>query len=202
MKKILLATTLVLVSSAAFASGSDCDRRGNSNNYRCEVNGTTYNVSDADSAAAAAAAAQAYAAQKQSQAQTQGQGQTQGQNSFNSNDNSNRLSNDIDNEVDVDSRNTNSNANVNGNSNKNDNNSSAVNGGNSVNIEGDPAHTTSFNVGVGVGITARLGEGVRARSVTEAADWLASNGQECLALEAMLEIHPDLKKLGKEVNCK
>lgn len=78
----------------------------------------------------------------------------------------------------------------------------AYNGGNSVNIKGDPAHTTSFNVGIGVGISARLGEGVRARSVTEAANWLAANGQNCLALEAMLEVHPDLKKLGKKVNCK
>jgi hypothetical protein len=66
-------------------------------------------------------------------------------------------------------------------------------------IEGNPAHTTSFNVGVGVSV--RLGEGVRARAVQDAADWLAHNGQKCLAMEAMLDLHPDLRRMNKTVKC-
>lgn len=84
--------------------------------------------------------------------------------------------------------------NFNANNNEVDNRNS-----NSVNFEGNPAHTTSFNVGVGVSV--RLGEGVRARAVQDAADWLADNGQKCLAVQSMLKLHPDLKRMGKTVAC-
>lgn len=173
MKKtmIYVALATTLMATSAYANGSNnCERLGNSHNYRCNVDGVAYDVSNAQSSAAASAAAIAYANQRQSQTST----------NTNSNDNANFTTNN----------------------NKVTSSNSNVNGGNSVNFEGNPAHTTSFNVGVGVGITARVGEGVRAQAVTNAADWLAAHGQKCLALEAMLEVHPDLKKLGKKVTCK
>jgi hypothetical protein len=119
----------------------------------------------------AATEADARATANAHQKQKQQQGQTQGQNQSSSNVNDN----------------SNSSTNTNRNSISNV-------------IEGNPAHTTSFNVGVGVSV--RFGEGVRANAVLDAADRLERMGQKCLALEAMLKLHPDLKKLKKTVNCK
>lgn len=167
MLKVMIFTTAFALGGlgAGLASATtQCERIGNSNNYRCPVGDTNLTVKGAESEANAAAHAAAYAAAKQEQAQNQAQaqGQQQGQTSTNTNDNSN---------------------------------SSSI----SNVIEGNPAHTTSFNVGVGVSV--RLGEGVRARAVQDAADWLAHNGQKCLAMEAMLKLHPDLRRMNKTVKC-
>ena len=182
MKTIYLAAAVALFASTASATTTQCERIGNSNNFRCPVGDTNLTVKGATSEANAAAHAAAFAAQKQAQQQAQSQGQSQ------SSSNSNRNDND--------------NTNINGNS--NDNRSSASNSNANTSsisnvIEGNPAHTTSFNVGVGVSV--RLGEGVRARAVQDAADWLAHNGQKCLAMEAMLELHPDLRRMNKTVKC-
>lgn len=171
MLKVMIFTTAFALGGlgAGLASATtQCERIGNSNNFRCPVGDTNLTVKGATSEANAAAHAAAYAAAKQEQAQQQAQvqgqaqGQQQGQTSTNTNDNSN---------------------------------SSSI----SNVIEGNPAHTTSFNVGVGVSV--RLGEGVRARAVQDAADWLAHNGQKCLAVEAMLDLHPDLRRMNKTVKC-
>lgn len=201
MKKLLLATALVFVSSVAFAggpSGVECNGKGKDDEFKCQTDsGQVFNVSNVNSAEAAAEAVAAAIANSTASATggnasatggdanavgLGGAGGQGGRGGDGGNANQGQSQGQGQNQVAK--------------------GGNAYNAGNSVNIEGDPAHTTSFNVGVGVGVTARLGEGVRARAVTDAADWLKANGQSCLALEAMLELHPDLKKMNKTVNCK
>lgn len=174
MKHTVLISALILTASIGMASATECTRLGNSNNFRCDTGDRAFTVKNAADANAAAKAIQ---------------GQLQGQNQSQSSDNRNTNTNVNGN------KNSNKNSNLNANHNNNSNSSSISNV-----IEGNPAHTTSFNVGVGVSV--RLGEGVRARAVVEASERLEAMGQKCLSLEAMLKLHPDLRKLKKTVNCK
>jgi hypothetical protein len=164
MKKLstfFAAAALTLIAGAASATTQTCERLGNSNNYRCPTDGTSYTVSNVSNEAEARAAADAHAAAIAAQNQDQSQGQGQSQSSTNDNSNTN------------------------------------TNGGNTVSFS-DPAHTTSFNVGVGVAI--RLGDGVQARSAREAAALLKEWGQDCIALDVLLH-SPQVRKLGYDVDC-
>ena len=162
MKKQILTSlaALVLMSGAALATTPNCERIGNSNNYRCTVPGNDVafevrNAVDVD------AAAMAVANQLQNQSQGQGQDQEQSQSSENTNTN--------------------------------------VNGGNSVNIEGDPAHTTSMNLGVGVNLDIPIGRGIQGASCRDTVRLAREMGQETLALQIFLEC-PHVRKLNLKVN--
>ncbi len=163
MKKQILTSlaTLVLMSGAALATTPNCERIGNSNNYRCTVPGNDVafevrNAVDVD------AAAMAVANQLQNQSQGQGQDQEQSQSSENTNTN--------------------------------------VNGGNSVNIEGDPAHTTSMNLGVGVNFSVPIASGVQTRNAIDTANWFIQNGDPCTAFKIMSKA-PRVRNLRINFNC-
>lgn len=80
-----------------------------------------------------------------------------------------------------------------------ENNNSNVNGGNSVNIEGDPAHTTSMNLGVGVNLDIPIGRGIQGASCRDTVRLAREMGQETLALQIFLEC-PHVRKLNLKVN--
>lgn len=160
MKKILTTiAALTLISGAVFATEPNCERLGNSNNYRCTVPGNDVafevrNAVDVD------AAATAVANQLQNQSQEQGQGQSQS------------------------SENTNTN----------------VNGGNSVNIEGNPKHTTSMNLGVGLNFNVPIASGVQTRNAIDTADWFIQNGDRCTAFKIMSKA-PRVRNLRINFKC-
>lgn len=72
-----------------------------------------------------------------------------------------------------------------GQSQTSDNSNSNVNGGNSVNIEGSPAHTTSLGLGVNLGISVPVNQGFVGRQRQSEADWWMSHGQSCMAFAIM-----------------
>lgn len=80
-----------------------------------------------------------------------------------------------------------------------ENNNKNVNGGNSVNIEGDPAHTTSANLGVGVNLDIPIGRGIQGASCRDTVRLAREMGQETLALQIFLEC-PHVRKLNLKVN--
>jgi hypothetical protein len=165
MKALILSVALAALASAASATTVTCERIGHSNNFKCPVGSTTYNVSNANSAAAAAAAAKAYAEQKQSQnqAQVQGQaqGQQQGQTSANDNSNSSSITNTI---------------------------------------EGNPKHTTSMNLGVGINFSVPIASGVQTRNAIDAANWFIQNGDRCTAFNIMSKA-PRVRSLKINFTC-
>mgnify|MGYP000196255302 CR=1 FL=1 len=80
-----------------------------------------------------------------------------------------------------------------------ENTNTNVNGGNSVNIEGDPAHTTSMNLGVGVNLDIPIGRGIQGASCRDTVRLAREMGQETLALQIFLEC-PHVRKLNLKVN--
>lgn len=83
---------------------------------------------------------------------------------------------------------------------ENTNTNQNVNGGNSVNIEGDPAHTTSMTLGVGINFSIPIASGVQTRNAIDAANWFMQNGQSCVAYQIMSKA-PRVRNLGISFNC-
>lgn len=79
-----------------------------------------------------------------------------------------------------------------------ENTNSNVNGGNSVNIEGDPAHTTSMNLGVGVNLDIPIGRGIQGASCRENVRLAKEMGWDDVALKIFLEC-PQVRKLNLKV---
>ena len=84
----------------------------------------------------------------------------------------------------------NTNANVNQN----------VNGGNSVNIEGDPSHTTSVNLGASINFSVPIASGVQTRNAIDTANWFIQNGLPCPAYKVM-EKAPRVRALKINISC-
>lgn len=82
------------------------------------------------------------------------------------------------------------------NSNRNNN----INGGNSVSIEGDPAHTTSMNLGVGINFSVPIASGVQTRNAIDTANWFLQNGDRCTAFHIMSKA-PRVRNLKINFNC-
>jgi hypothetical protein len=85
------------------------------------------------------------------------------------------------------------------NTNDNDNSSSATNGGNSVNIEGAPKHTTSLSANIGLSVSLPIASGVQGASCRDTVRLAREMGQETLALNVFLEC-PHVRKLNLKVN--
>ena len=72
-----------------------------------------------------------------------------------------------------------------GQSSENTNTNQNVNGGNSVNIEGNPKHTTSLTAGIGVNLSVPVNQGFVGRQRMAEADWWMAHGQSCIAFDIM-----------------
>lgn len=119
-------------------------------------------------AASAEAAAKAIADQQQAQNQGQGQDQSQGQSQEQ------------------------------GQSQTSENNNSNVNGGNSVNIEGNPAHTTHLGDNLGINVNIPIGAGVQSNACLNAVRVANEMGWNDVALQVFLEC-PHVRKLNLKV---
>lgn len=79
-----------------------------------------------------------------------------------------------------------------------ENNNSNVNGGNSVNIEGDPAHTTHLGANLGINVNIPIGAGVQSNSCLNAVRVANEMGWNDVALQVFLEC-PHVRKLNLKV---
>lgn len=76
---------------------------------------------------------------------------------------------------------------------------SSYSGGNSVRIEGDPAHTTSLGANLGINVSVPIGHGIQGASCRDTVRLAREMGQETLALNIFLEC-PHVRKLNLKVN--
>ena len=82
-------------------------------------------------------------------------------------------------------------------SNSNDNsNSSSI----SNTIEGNPKHTTSMNLGVGINFSVPIASGVQTKNAIDSANWFMQNGQSCVAYAIMAKA-PRVRNLKININC-
>lgn len=81
------------------------------------------------------------------------------------------------------------------NTNDNSNSSSITN-----TIEGNPKHTTSMNLGVGINFSVPIASGVQTRNAIDSANWFIQNGDACTAFKIMSKA-PRVRNLNINYNC-
>lgn len=85
-----------------------------------------------------------------------------------------------------------------GQSQSSENNNSNVNGGNSVNIEGNPAHTTHLGANLGINLSIPIASGIQGASCRENVRLAKEMGWDDVALKIFLKC-PHVRKLNLKV---